>query len=239
MESTETEGANTEASWAEAAAASEDAHEGHEIAEHKRTVERILAVPLTEEELAARARRMAELRGEVGRLEEAKKAAAAEYKGKIDRINADVDEIASEVRAGSREEGVQCAVGIDATGNNMVTVRKDTGAVIDVRALTPAERQGNFHFVEGGAQDEEDEDDGEPQGGGTVVSHPAARKPTLEELADYSKGALVDCADRWGIEVNAKAPKGKLLDAVRAGLYPAFAPERGDDEATEDGDDAS
>ena len=232
METQEHEQERGETSWAEATAASQDAHQGHEIAEHKRTVERILAIPLTDEELAERARKMAELRKEVGRLEEAKKASAAEYKGKIDRVNGEVDEIASEVRAGTREEGVQCAVGIDGTGNNMVTVRKDTGAVVHVRALTPAERQGNFHFVGGS---EEGDGDEAPD---NVTTHPAARKPTLEGLADYDKRALIDCADRWGVEVNAKAPKGKLLEAVRAGLYPSFEPEPepGDEDTEDDGD---
>ena len=230
----EQDAGNGETTWAEAAAASEQM-QGHRIEEHVRDAERIIEVPLTDEELADRARRMAELRKEVGNLEQEKKDAASRYKEKIDRVNGDVDEVAEEVRNGTRPQCVAISEGVDGTGHNMVTVRKDTGAVIDVRPLTPDERQGRFDFVESDGEEEQDD-----EGGDNVVTHPAEAKPSLEDLDGHTKAQLVDVADRWKIDVDPKLTKADILDAVRRGLYPSFAPaEQGETEDQGDGDDAS
>jgi hypothetical protein len=108
---------------------------------------RTLRCRLTERELLERGHRLASLHAEISSLEDARRSSASEYKSQIDLAEAQLSAIAREVRSGAQERQVEVRREKDFDRNVEEVIRLDTGEVVETRALTPQERQGELHLL--------------------------------------------------------------------------------------------
>lgn len=100
-----------------------------------------LRCPLTTAEIADSAQRAAKLLNERDQKEEEMKAAQKSAKAQIEAIEADMRLHSERVRTGAEYRAVECERRFD-HANQIVTERRlDTGAEINQRRMTPAERQ--------------------------------------------------------------------------------------------------
>lgn len=99
-----------------------------------------LRIDLTQEQLAASAREMANVAARIDALEDEKKAAAADFKGRLEVLGTRLSNLGAGVREGHRVRIETLTVKDWSTGT-VTTVRRDTGAVIRERAMTAEERQ--------------------------------------------------------------------------------------------------
>ncbi|MFW6087678.1 MAG: hypothetical protein ACODAG_10775 [Myxococcota bacterium] len=140
------------------------AERADQISEEKYRFERVLPVKLTEEQVADAAREMAEVAKQIDDLEQRKKELLAEMRTEMADLQGHLSGIAKKVRQGAVEDAVPCVQGLDYSEQHMITVRLDTGEVIERRPLTAEERQGEFDLssadgeagVRAKAQDDED-----------------------------------------------------------------------------------
>lgn len=98
-------------------------------------------VELTEEEVRDAADRMADLFDQVGRIEEEQKSIANNYKAKIKEVEAQLSQTQLLVRNKYEQRLVDCIQSWNIKTCRVVTVRKDTGAIVEERAMTADERQ--------------------------------------------------------------------------------------------------
>jgi hypothetical protein len=152
---TEPAPANGEATWDDAAKASAEA--GEQAWETRREFDRELRCTLTEHEKAQHADRIAGLRLNRAAVEAQKKAALADFKQQLDDIEDDIDNLADEIRAGAGRM-VECAEQSNDAGTIRI-VRLDTAEVIDTRAMTAAERQGDLGLDDAPDGDDLDDED--------------------------------------------------------------------------------
>lgn len=113
---------------------------------------RELGVPLTREEIQDHATKLADTVTEIRELEDAKKASADHYKALITDQEKIQNRVSALIRQGHDVKPVPCAwifevAGRDDAGkfirdpNYKTIIRKDTGAVIEVKPITADERQ--------------------------------------------------------------------------------------------------
>lgn len=213
---------------ADAAKAAADAR-ADEITEVKRSFSRVLEIPLTEHEIAERAKSMASLAKEIDDVEAKKKAIAHELGQEIKDLQGQLSGIAKEVRSGCRTDDVPCEEGLDYSEQHMLTKRLDTLEIIDRRPLNAAERQGNFSFVEGEDEGVDDDDEGP----GNVV-HLRTEDAELDAAAlqlrnVYTREELDGLAALHGIEVIDSMTDHSVSDLLaEAGVR--AEPQHGDDE---------
>ena len=139
-----------ETTWNEVAAASAAAEQ--ESAHPPRSFKQLLPVPLTEKEIAERAKRAAAFRAMVAEYEASKKSAADHWKAKIELAENERDGLLDAIAMGTEERPVECLESREYRLGVVRVVRVDTGEVISDRAMSFAERQGTLPGVE------EDED---------------------------------------------------------------------------------
>jgi hypothetical protein len=108
----------------------------------KHTYELTLPVKLTEEQVAERARKMAELHRDVARKYEEKATTAARLKTEIEIMEAQIDDYAGQVRERSEMCRVECERKLDV--RDVVEIRLDTGDEVSRRRATPEESQGEL-----------------------------------------------------------------------------------------------
>ena len=102
---------------------------------------RSLPCVLTEPELLERGNRVADVLRDLEDLDEKRKQAAADFKGRIDVLDATARQLGKEIRTKTEYRMVEVVRETDYRRNVAEVVRSDTGEVIESRPLTPAERQ--------------------------------------------------------------------------------------------------
>jgi DNA polymerase II small subunit/DNA polymerase delta subunit B len=112
-----------------------------------RTFERDLPVRLTREELEARGQMLALKVDERAEIEVEAKAEAAEYKAQMGDTDKEIRRLSRIVRDKSEPRPVECFEHLNFAGNEVQIVRRDTGEVVDTRAMTDADRQRNLEEV--------------------------------------------------------------------------------------------
>lgn len=105
------------------------------------TIDRILPVPLTDQERMQIGEDMAAAQEKGEQAERDKKAADDEYKGVIEAAYADVSGLSARLRRGKKDVAVQCTVCRDYRVGSVKVTRMDTMETIERRPMTSAERQ--------------------------------------------------------------------------------------------------
>lgn len=100
-----------------------------------------LTVKLTREEIAQRAKELAEKIKEHDRLDAERKANAAEIKVAIDAANTRIRELSNAVHSGTEIQDVACDWVADTDRLLMRLIRRDTGETVTTRSMTKEERQ--------------------------------------------------------------------------------------------------
>lgn len=113
-----------------------DSHDVQQFAE-----ERVLAVALTDEEMLAAARALAEAFGDMREICERRKEAMSGFKEELAEAQARHIEAWRLVRAGTEDRDVACMRTMDYTAGRVMIVRQDTGEIVSERDMTPLERQ--------------------------------------------------------------------------------------------------
>lgn len=109
-------------------------------------VDRILPVPLTDQERLVLGEEIAAAQSKGEQAERDKKAAEEGYKGVIEAAYADVSELSARIRYGKKDVPVQCQITKDYRVGSVKVTRMDTMEVIDRRPMTSAERQMGMRF---------------------------------------------------------------------------------------------
>lgn len=122
--------------------------EGLTKGETSETFTRPIPVLITPIQLGEFSLEQATLYRELKELEEAKKASAAAYKTRIDRVEARLDELAKIVTEGTLETPIECQWQYYYSQGIKKLVRMDTHEVVDEKTLTAEELQGSFEFQE-------------------------------------------------------------------------------------------
>lgn len=139
-----------------------------------------LPVVLSERELAARA---AELAREVRKgkeVEDEKKTTMADFKARTEAIDMKVRELSEIVDTKQEDRSVECIVDPDYAAGTMVTVRRDTGEVVQSRPMTQDERQIHLFGPRGVTETARDIiDRAIPEGATMTVSTPGGEPVTL------------------------------------------------------------
>lgn len=172
------------------------------------TIVEPLPCALSAHEKMLKADKLVDVLREVGKLEDAKKDAAAGFKQKIDGKNVEARILAGEIRTGAEFRPVEC-VERPRYGDMMVDlVRLDTGAVVSSRAMHPSERQ--LALDAGGGEALEPVAPDNDNGGGGNASPADKRRRRLAKKRDDAR-VMVEAAGEGDVEA-------------------------GDDEAGDDGD---
>lgn len=126
------------------------------------TVERELAVKLTEPELLERGDRQADCEIEIEGLKLERK----RLNGEITRLATERARLAHIVDSKQEDRSVSCTWRASFETNSFVLTRNDTGEQIEARPMTAAERQGSLFGLDGGEADDTDYpvEDGEGPG---------------------------------------------------------------------------
>ena len=103
-----------------------------------------LRCDLTEDELREQARTMADKTAEVDSLESGKKAMAAEFKSKIERAQASMNEASRLYRQGWEMRHIDCVERMVPATGSVEYVRMDTGEVYKTRKMTQDELWGKL-----------------------------------------------------------------------------------------------
>lgn len=113
-------------------------------------VDRVLPVPLTDQERLVIGEEMATAQSKGEQAERDKKAADESYKGVIEEAYADVSKLSAQLRRGKKDIPVQCQITKDYRIGSVKTTRMDTMEVIDRRPMTSTERQMGMSFPKDG-----------------------------------------------------------------------------------------
>ena len=121
-------------------------------------IERTLSIELTPQELISRGHELGEKLARIPRMEEARKANAAEAKAAIDLAKAESQRLAGILATGKEDRKVRCRW--ETEGNGKVLYRLDTREIVDKAPLEPDERQRDW--VKEQPEGEDFNEDGEP-----------------------------------------------------------------------------
>lgn len=165
-----------------------------------RTFERQLPVRLTTAELEERGWSLAEERKKQRSLESAKKAAADDFKERLEANGEEIDRLAGIVHSKCEYRPVQCHEKRDYKRGVIEIVRRDTGEIVETRVMTDAERQRELREIDEEAEAVEQEMapaasgdvtttvtvDGDPEASAELTE--AVRHPLLEgEAIDFGR----------------------------------------------------
>lgn len=105
------------------------------------TIEKLLEVPLDEDQVRERADLAAQLSARIEDAREAKALAAKEAKAAIDEMSSDMRKALREVRFRRVEAPIECEVVLTPSERSVSIVRKDTGEVLSTRPARESELQ--------------------------------------------------------------------------------------------------
>jgi hypothetical protein len=109
-------------------------------------ITRKLPVKLTREEIHHRGKRLAVLEAEITDLEFEKKEAAGNFKSLIEGRKTEVGRRTREINEEQEYRQVEIIEQKDWDTREVLTIRKDTGEVVEARPMTPEERQRPIPF---------------------------------------------------------------------------------------------
>ena len=121
---------------------------------------RRLMTKLTDKEREDRGIELATIQLDILRLEEEAKNKANDYKERIGGLKARSRAESVIVSRGEEHREVECDIlyGVPSKTHKTI-IRKDTGETVDVEPMSPSELQPKLITVEGGKEEEEDEQD--------------------------------------------------------------------------------
>lgn len=116
------------------------------MAEALKTRKSVKALPckLSDDEVRLRGIDLAEAAKEHIDLQDAKKVTAKVFKDRIDAINKKIFELKDAVRNAVEVREIECELQYDYYMGKVTIVRMDSGEIIEVRAMTPKETQGDL-----------------------------------------------------------------------------------------------
>jgi hypothetical protein len=109
-----------------------------------RDEERVLPCRLNELDLLERGRELSDTYDRYETIEAKKKAAAAEAKEELDSARDELKRLSRIIAKREEPRVVKCQWKSDFDGNRKICFRTDTGEVVEERALTASERQGQL-----------------------------------------------------------------------------------------------
>lgn len=120
---------------------------------------RRLMTKLTEKEREERGIKLAVTQIDILRLEEEAKTIAADFKDRIGGLKARSREESVIVSRGEEYREVDCEIKYGVPSKTHKTIiRTDNGEIVDVEPMSPSELQPKLITIEGGKEEEEDED---------------------------------------------------------------------------------
>lgn len=109
-------------------------------------VSKHLSCLLSDQEIRTMGQELARANAQKDEAEERKKAVDAQLKSEIESHATRSASLARTINNGYQYKDVECVMRFDYVTNTVTTVRTDTGAVIDTRAMTTEERQVELKF---------------------------------------------------------------------------------------------
>lgn len=104
--------------------------------------ERQLRVQFTDQELLEKGRKLAEKHGECGRIDAEFDSVKSQFKGKIDRVEAEIGEIAGHLQSGWEYRKVSCETTYDTPRHGLkTTLRLDTYEIVETEQMSVNELQ--------------------------------------------------------------------------------------------------
>lgn len=100
-----------------------------------------LKCELTQEELLAYSRQLANNQQDKNEAESGKKSVVADYNDRIARLNAEIQILSRKVANGYEHRPIACRWQYHWENNTKVLLRKDTLEIVETAAITPEERQ--------------------------------------------------------------------------------------------------
>ena len=120
---------------------------------------RRLMTKLTEKEREERGIKLAVTQIDILRLEEEAKTIAADFKDRIGGLKARSREESVIVSRGEEYREIDCEIKYGVPSKTHKTIiRTDNGEIVDVEPMSPSELQPKLITIEGGKEEEEDED---------------------------------------------------------------------------------
>jgi len=141
---------------------------------------RKLRCQLTPDEIRVATQKLVETLDKAREVEADKKAVATEYKARLDRLDAEVNELVGTVRDGHETREVHCELRLDYDEMTSTCVRMDTDEVVSERPMQEDEKQMTMPF---------DEDDKTP-GDATAMRNDLISKYGLG-VVDIAEDTLV------------------------------------------------
>ena len=105
-----------------------------------------------EEERLRPQRELDALKAKVEKLEQDKKAEAAEFTATIRRLEQEIGELSYKIEQGCEERPADCRVHMDYNSGTVAYFREDTGELVTSRSMTPEERQTSLPVAMSHAQ---------------------------------------------------------------------------------------
>jgi DNA gyrase/topoisomerase IV subunit A len=115
---------------------------------------RELRCRLTDTERQDRVKELLDLNDKLEELDEELKAAKDEIKSRKSEVEVRLKQLRGTLRSGEEEREVRCTTSPDWDTRKMVTVRDDTGTVLESRPMTESELQGKLFDVSKGEEGE-------------------------------------------------------------------------------------
>jgi len=109
-------------------------------------ITRKLPVKLTREEVHHRGKRLATIEAEISDIEFEKKEVNADFKSKLEGRKTEIARLTREINEEAEYRQVQIIEQKDWDTREVLTIRQDTGEVIEARPMTPEERQRPIPF---------------------------------------------------------------------------------------------
>ena len=116
--------------------------EGREV--KREAFKTLLKCALTEKEMLAYAKEMAEISGEITAIEEDMKAVAQEFKSRLAGKSARFSAIGQRVQNGAEFREIDCVREFDYSAGLVTEIRRDTCDKLNTRAMTDDEKQGEL-----------------------------------------------------------------------------------------------
>jgi hypothetical protein len=113
-----------------------------------REIEKVLPVPLTQEERNQLAEEMTRCLAEQGSLEIQKKSVNDQIKGQMAQATSEMQAAAATLRRGLLDKEVHCQLEFNYSEGVKRLIRKDTGEIVEEKAITFEERQAWLKFNE-------------------------------------------------------------------------------------------
>jgi hypothetical protein len=172
-------------------------------------------VELTDDEVKAKGEALAETHRQLNAVKADKKATNADFKSKIDKLEAEKNHLSDTIHDGKELRSVDCFWERDDGRGRMVLTRSDNKQIVEERAMTDAERQKELPGVEAPPAEAAPAAEADPFEPGEQLDGRGAPRaedepaPTAEELPDLPQTEAAP-------PVEAKKKRGRKPKAAAA-----------------------